>query len=151
MKWYMQMPGFYICSAITVSTSLFTLKIFLLQSFYHYIYICVCVCVFVCGCTRVCVWVVGQHFFIKIYLVTLHRQLLSTYSYCDPFKLPYGCRNIRPELVNKFFKIDLFPSSSSPIICHLQWSVYITKVTQTLQVQYNFVSAKCFIYTDEIL
>ena len=76
-----------------------------------------------------CVCVVRQHFFIIIYLVKEYRPL-STYFYLDQFNLSYGCYNIWPELANKFSKVNLFPSTFSLIIGHLQWVC-------RLQKQYN--------------
>ena len=55
------------------------LEIYRMHLVYMYIYIYVCVCVF------------RRHFFVEAHLIKYYRYPLSTYSYFDPFKSPYGC------------------------------------------------------------
>ena len=65
----------------------------------------------------------------QIYVFCLLNQIyvksnicfLSTYFCIHPFKLPYRCYDIQPELANKTSIINLFPSTFCPIFGHHQW------------------------------
>ena len=90
----------------------------------------------------VCVCVRELHFFIKTYLIKLYRHFLSTYICFDPFKSPYGCNNIRPELANKPYAINWFSSTFRPFKDPDESGVYIVKAIQALPVHNNFVRIK---------
>ena len=54
-------------------------------------------------------------------MIKLYSLFLSTYFCFDPFKSPYGCYNIRLELINKP-KLD--PKYFRPILGYHQVCVY---------------------------
>ena len=58
-----------------------------------------------------CLCVCGQHFSVVTYFIKQYTHFLCAYSFFNPFKTPYGCYNIRPELANKPFLTNWFSST----------------------------------------
>ena len=78
---------------------------------------------YVCMCVCVCAYVIGQHFFIKIYLIKKYRHLLFRDFCVYLFKSLNRSFNLRLELVYKFSKVGVFQRTFRPIMGHHQGRV----------------------------
>ena len=70
------------------------------------------------------IYIYWHHFFINTYLIDHDRHFLSTYSFVNPFELPYWSYDIRRELVDKSTIISYFPSTFCPTLGHHQGRIY---------------------------